>query len=234
MILYIGVIFLDKFSIEYLNKLEYEFTLNDSNGIKGPPFKIAEGDLPILISCPHSVNHMRGLKLKSRETYVGAISKLLHKSTGANLIYKSFNDGFDDNYILHTPYKDAIGGLISQKNIQIVLDLHGMVSSLNPLFRGYHIELGTDDTRNLLDRPYLRDDALEIFRDFGIHQVVADKLFRASKPYTVSKYISTRFATPAMQIEISSDYRDPNFGVENFKSLFYSFESLVHCICRKL
>jgi N-formylglutamate amidohydrolase len=225
---------MNDFSLDYLNKLEYEFTLNNSNGADGPSFKVKRGDIPILISCPHSVNQIRDSRIKSREKYTGALSKLLHESTGTSLIYKSFNDGFDDNYILHTPYKDALGDVISRENIQLVLDLHGMVSSLNPLFRGYHIELGTDDTRNLLHRPYLRSDAIDIFKGFGIEGIVADEFFRASRPYTVSKYISTRFSTPAMQIEISSDYRDPNFGIENFKALVYSFERLIIHICKNL
>lgn len=218
---------MNRFSMEYLDHLEQEFTLNDSNGVKNSSFKTVLGSSPILLSCPHSVNQFRNGKLKEREKYSGALAKLLQQLTDTHLIYKSFNDGLDDNYDYHTPYKKEIGKIIKENKIDLVIDIHGMVSSYEPLFRGYHIEIGTNNLKNLLDKPHIRDLSLNKFKEYGIVPVVADQFFKASRPYTISKYVADNYSTSAFQIEITSDYRNPTNSIEKFNLLIEAFENLI-------
>lgn len=224
------------FDLEYINSLEEEFSLNDYNGVKTDKesFKYVEGKIPILISCPHSVNQIRRGGLKVREKYVGAVSKLICEVTDTNLIYKYHNDGIDDNYVLETRYKKEIGEIIKRKNIKMLLDIHGMLGSMSKRFRGNYIELGTDDGRNLLGHHYISNEVVKIFNKNGIDRIVVDEKFKASKSYTITKYTATNYRIPSMQIEISGDFRDPNFDIGNFKKLIISFKEICELIIEKL
>lgn len=217
-------------TLEYMEKLEEEFTLNNYSGIKTQEesFKILKGDIPILISCPHAIDQRRNTMLKPRELYSGAICKLIQEMTNCYAIYKYHNDGIDDNFVMHTKYKDHIGKLIKEEDILLVIDIHGMVGSKSKRYRGYSIELGTDNGKNLLGQKHIAQNMLDIFKKHGIDKVVVDKKFRASKEYTIAKYVSKHYNTPAVQIEISGDYRNAlDYGIENVKKLLNAFNEIL-------
>lgn len=224
-------------TLEYMNKLEEEFSLNNYNGIKTEKesFKILEGDTNVLISCPHSVDQERKGMVKPREIYTGALCKLMHKYTNCYAIYKYHNDGIDDNFVLHTKYKEEIGKLIKEKNIKLVIDIHGMVGSMSKRFRGYHVELGTDSGRNLLGNRYISEKMIDLFNANGVDKVVVDKQFRASRNHTIAKYISTNYRVPSVQVEISGDFRNAlNYDTENAKKLLKSFKDIIEFASDKL
>lgn len=224
-------------TIEYMNKLEEEFSLNNYNGIKTEEqsFKILEGNINILISCPHSVDQQRKGIMKPREVFTGALCKLMHEYTNCYVIYKYHNNGIDDNFVLHTKYKENIGKLIKEKDIKLVIDIHGMVGSMSKRFRGYHVELGTDSGRNLLGKTYVSEKMIDLFNANGVDKVVVDKKFKASRNYTMAKYISTNYRVPAIQVEISGDFRNAlNYDIKNVKKLLKSFEDIIGFISSEL
>ncbi len=217
-------------TLDYMDKLEEEFTRNNYNGIKTQEesFKILKGSVPVLVSSPHSIDQIRDGMLKPRELYSGALCKLIHEYTDCYTIYKYHNDGIDDNFILHTKYKENIGKIIKENDIKLVIDIHGMVGSKSKRYRGYHVELGTDNGRNLLSNTKISDDMVRIFNKHGVDKVVVDEKFKASRKRTVSKYTSTNFKTPAIQVEISGDFRNAvDYGVENIKKLLDSFKEII-------
>lgn len=217
-------------TLEYMDRLEKEFTLNNYNGIKTEQesFKVLKGSVPVLISCSHSIDQIRNGMLKPRELYSGALCKLIHERTDCHAIYKYHNDGIDDNFVLHTKYKQKIGELIKLNNIKLLIDIHGMVGSKSKRFRGYYVELGTNDGKNLLDKAYLSEEFTKIFNKHGVTKVVTDKNFRASKIHTISKYVSRTYKTPSMQIEISGDFRNAlNYELNNIKKILNAFEEII-------
>ena len=219
-----------KLTLDYMDKLEKEFTLNDYNGIKTEEesFKVLKGSVPVLVSCPHSIDQIRKGMLKPREVYSGAICKLIQERTDCFAIYKYHNNGIDDNFVLHTNYIQKIGELIRENDIKLLIDIHGMVGSKSKRFRGYYVELGTNDGRNLLDKIYLSKEFTEIFNKHGVDKVVTDKQFRASKSCTISKYVARTYKTPSIQIEISGDFRNAlNYEIENVEKLLDAFEDIV-------
>lgn len=220
-------------TLEYMDKLEEEFTRNNYNGIKTEKesFKILKGSGGVLISCPHSIDQIRDGMLKPRELYSGALCKLIHQHTNCHAIYKYHNDGIDDNFVLHTKYKENIGKIIREENIKLVIDIHGMVGSKSSRYRGYDIELGTDKGRNLLGHEKISQNMICIFNKYGLGQVAVDKKFKASRKHTISKYVATNFKTPAIQVEISGDFRNAvDYGVENIKKLLDSFKEIISMI----
>lgn len=224
-------------TLKYMDELEKEFSLNNYQGVKTgkESFKILKGDRKILISTPHSIDQVRNGMLKPRELYSGALGKLLHKSTGAYLIYKSHNDLIDDNFVLHTKYKQAIGKLIKEDGIKFVIDIHGMVGSKSKRFRGDFLALGTDYGRNLLGETHVIDEFIRIFNCYGIEKIATDKYFKASKETTISKYISKYFNTPAVQVEISGDFRNGlTYDIEDVRKLVCAFEEIIYFLDKNL
>lgn len=217
-------------TFEYMNKLEKEFTLNNYNGIKTEEesFKVLKGSVPILLSAPHSIDQLREGTIKHRELFSGTLCKLIQQSSDCYAIYKYHNDKIDDNFILHTRYKEEIGKIIKQEDIELVIDIHGMLGSTSYKYRGYDIELGTDDGRNLLGKTHISKQMKNVFNKYGVEKVAIDKKFKASREYTIAKYVSKNFNTPAIQVEISGDFRNPiNYELENVKKLLNAFIEIV-------
>lgn len=221
-------------TLEYMNQLEKEFTLNGYNGLKTQEesFKVLKGSVPVLVSCAHSIDQVRNGMLKPRELYSGALCKLIHERTNCHVIYKYHNDGIDDNFVLHTKYKQKIGKIIKDNNIKLLIDIHGMVGSKSKRFRGYYVELGTNNGRNLLDKTSLSEDFTRIFNDNGVNKVVTDKKFRASKCHTISRYVARTYKTPSIQIEISGDFRNAlNYEIDNIKKILNAFDEIIDFVC---
>lgn len=218
------------YDISEINNFEEKYAANSFNGIAGESINYIEGKSKILLSAPHSVNQYRNSKIKMAERYTGAIAEIIQKITKCHIITKTYNNGVDDNYILKTEYKDKIGEILSNNHIVFVLDLHGMLSSTDKGYRGYDIEIGTDNKKNLLYNPEILDIAIKAFNENGIYNIKTDYFFKASKPYTISKYISSNFNTPSMQLEISSNYRNPNFNIKNFNNLIKSIVNLLYIV----
>src|SRR5439155_689890 len=100
---------------------------------------VLRGTLPILISAPHSSRHWRSGDWKQEEEYTAALGYLLHRVTGAHLIYGRYllnpdpHDDQDDCL-----YKCQIDELFSAAPISLVLDLHGARGD-----RDFAVALGT-------------------------------------------------------------------------------------------
>lgn len=219
-----------EYDINYINEIEEKYAANSFDGTPGNPIRYLEGKNDILISAPHAVNQFRNNRVKMGERYTGAMAEILHQLTGCHMIAKLHNNHVDDNFVMHTEYKDRIGEIIKNNDISFVLDLHGMLSSLDTGFRGYHIEIGTNDGKNLLDRKYILNYAYECLTENGISDIKCDHIFKASKPYTISNYIATNFNTASMQMEVSSDYRNPNFSIVNFNKIIKSIVKLLSIV----
>lgn len=219
-----------EYDINFINKIEYKYSANSFDGTPGDPIRYLKGSNDILVSAPHAVNQLRGDKIKMGERYTGAMAEILHQITGCHMISKLHNNHIDDNFVLHTEYKDMMGEIIDKNDIFFVLDLHGMLSSLDTGFRGYHIEIGTNDGKNLLDKTYLKKYAVDSLNQYGITEIRCDHIFKASKPYTISNYVANNFNTPSMQMEVSSDYRNPNFSIANFNKIIKSIVKLISIV----
>ncbi|MDO5707859.1 MAG: hypothetical protein Q4P31_04435 [Andreesenia angusta] len=221
-----------EFDLNYLIKREEKYGANSFDGTYGNPIKYLDGRNPILISAPHSVNQNREGKLKMGERYTGTIAEILSEHIDCHMITKLCNDGIDDNYILYTRYKDTIGDIIDSNDIKFVLDLHGMLSSTDAGFRGYHIEIGSNYGKNLLNDRFILDLIIDSLNKYNIKDLKVDYKFKASKPYTVSNYIANNFNTPALQLEISSDYRNPVFNIKNFNLLINSLINFLNSLLK--
>jgi len=104
-------------SSEYLNRessvlvdtaiqMEDQFAKDGYNGSStGPALLMFQGDVPIIISSPHAVNHPREGRLKSGEILTGTLALQLASMTRASVLVSAHTSEEDPNYDVDGPYK---------------------------------------------------------------------------------------------------------------------------------
>lgn len=215
--------------LKYIRELNEKYRANNCNGISdtGVNFKIIYGNLPILLSAPHAVRQSRNGQIKGADTLTGPIVELLCERTGANGIIRTFNlqdDPNSENARYGLEYKKAILGLVEQKDISCMFDIHGCGD--NHLF---DIDIGTNNGININGANNFLDTIYEKLAAIG-HTVV-DKEFRASQDTTICNYISKKTDISCFQIELSTSLRkNPN----KLLQLLDSFEMIIEELSKQI
>lgn len=167
------------------------------------PFKIIQGEIPIILSAPHCVKQTRNGKMKQAEGETGAIVQIIAKDTKCYAIYKTYNKNDDANYdIENNLYKQELSNLINQKQIKLLIDIHGAKNE-----NKFDIEIGTNDGENIENKGYIVKELKEILLKQGIKNIVENVKFKASSMHTISKYIHEKTKIPCIQLEITGRYR---------------------------
>ena len=161
---------------------------------------VVEGTVPVLISVPHAVPHMRDGSLKSDEVNTDLIGMLVQENTGCHLFINEGVDG-DPNYDDPNVYKDRLLEYVQAYGVAMVIDLHGASQE-----REFDFELGTGKSANVTEFP----ECAKLFASLpelkGL-TITIDEFFPAAKPYTVSAFVSSRTGIPCLQIEINRRMR---------------------------
>ena len=111
---------------DMLLNLEEDFANNEYFGTNvwtEEKYRVLSGNLPILLSAPHSVNQIRGDDVRDAEKYTGAIVRYLSRITNSYGIFEIFTHA-DPNYDLEHNYKNAIINLIESYNLKLLIDIH--------------------------------------------------------------------------------------------------------------
>ena len=112
--------------IDSVIKYEKYFSRNKYNGYGRDEFKIKEGNIPVMISAPHSINQFREGQLKYADMYTGGIALLLHELTGCHVIFSSKYKGKDPNYDPNPNgenlYQTTFKYYVDNDNIFVVFD----------------------------------------------------------------------------------------------------------------
>lgn len=187
---------MDNDLIKLFNKIEDDL----KNGLieKDKGIMIFNGEIPILLSAPHSVEQTREGKLKYGEGRTAPLVQFLHEKNGCFSVFKTMNLNDDANYDDKNYYKEELINIIRKYNIKLLLDLHIMAPN-----REHNIDIGTGFGVNILHR----DDLLELVkRNFAldsIDRVRVDYMFNASFENTVSATISRECQIPCFQFEMN-------------------------------
>ena len=206
--------------IEKYNKImeKYEKTHDK----KDKSYKIIYGEIPILISAPHSVRQLRNGKIKKTDLYTGPIVLEIANKTKCYAIYKTYNNNDDANYnIQHNEYKKEVLKIIKEKNIKLFLDIHGAADT-----EEFEIDIGTDNLKSLKGQREILEKFIQICDKKGIYKIGIGKKFKADTLHTITKTISSKTEIPAMQIEITKKYRDLN-QIENMKKIIEYIKELI-------
>lgn len=184
----------DRF-IAVINEFEEYF----NNTLTDESFKFEDGEGPVIISAPHSVEQTRDGRIKFAEPQTGVLARILHQEFHCPVIYKTYNDG-DANFDAISEYKNALVSYINQNtNIKVLIDLH----QLSPL-RDVMIDIGTGSGKNIFQNTNLVSIIQSSFDENLIRPIEIDVPFDASYEYTISSYIAKNCTIPAIQIEMNS------------------------------
>ncbi|MBR6072981.1 MAG: N-formylglutamate amidohydrolase [Bacilli bacterium] len=168
-------------------------------------FTILNGSVPILFSAPHTMEQVReDGSMKPRETFTKAIVMYLNKYSNIYAIVKNTDTGIDSNRNNYDDYNVEIRRLIKDKNIKLVIDLHGASKD-----RNFDVEFGT---LNNLSADYSTIKELEeAFIENGITNIDNNNPFKGG---AITQGIYSLDDVDVIQIEINSKYRDYNKLIE--------------------
>lgn len=203
--------------------LEERFFQNGNSGDLEAdfPYEFLEGtgEVNVLISTPHTTTHIREQEVRPAEIYTGAMALLIQEYTGAHIIYNTY-EGEDANHVLGGPYKEKIGDIIDQHEIELVIDLHG--ASRN---RSFDVDIGTNYGETVRDEWVAELTA--ILTHHEILRVYENDSFPATHEGTVTQHTWSHYDTEAMQLEINMDYRQARHNNEPFYRLLQSLITFV-------
>lgn len=192
---------MDNDIFSFINKVEDDLKNNLIEKDKG--IKIFEGDIPILLSAPHSVEQIREGKIKCAESRTAPLVQLISEKNHCFSAFKTVNFNDDANYDDNNYYKDELIKIVKDHGIKLLFDLHIMAPS-----RENNIDIGTGNGKNILYRQDLLEVIKNNFKMNSIDKVVTDYLFTASFKNTVSASISRECQIPCFQFEMNWNLLD--------------------------
>lgn len=186
-------------------------------------YEVIEGNIPILISAPHSVRQLRNGKIKGKDLNTGPIVIEIANQTKCFAIYKLFNNQDDANYdIEKNDYKEEVLKIISENNIKLFLDIHGAKDT-----NEFDIDIGTDNYNNLNGKREVIKKFIQVCNKNGIDNIGIDKKFKANTLHTITKTVAVNTNIPCMQIEITKKYRIID-DIENMEKVIKSIEEFIN------
>ena len=111
--------------------LEADFANNEYFGTNvwtEEKYRVLSGNVPVLISAPHSVNQIRGEDVRDAEKYTGALTRYLCNATSSFGIFQIFTHA-DPNTDEENAYKNAVVNLVNAYNIKLLIDIHSSTFS---------------------------------------------------------------------------------------------------------
>lgn len=202
--------------IEEIELLDKKYQANQYNGNKinhtNHHYTVISGEIPILLSAPHAVNQGRDGKIKKADIHTGGITEYLCKKCNCYGIIRNYNELDDpnyDNFGVGLAYKEQILKIVKEKNIKLVLDIHGCNSQHN-----FDFDIGTNNKKNLNGQEKIVKILKDTLNTIGKTEI--DNYFKASLDGNISKYISHNSNIPSIQLEISSKFRTEKQYLEQF------------------
>ena len=206
--------------LQRIKKHEKLFSRHHYNGGGSADFVIKKGRIPIMVSAPHAVNHLRAGANKAADMFTGALALYLHEQFGCHIIYQARYGSCDPNYDANdhgeNKYQTALRQHVEQNGIKFLIDLHGAART-----KPYAVEMGTaprssssGETDSLKQFPFVanlvRYGFDYVFRDLNVEtrEIWKNRIFSAGNQNTVTKYISSVTDCPCVQLEINRSFRD--------------------------
>lgn len=139
--------------------LESDFANNEYFGTNvwtEEKYRVLSGNIPILISAPHSVNQLRGDDVRDAEKFTGSLARYLSSATGSYAIFQLFTHA-DPNFDSDHNYKNGIINLVEVNNIKLLIDIHSSTFKDDT-----DIDIVTDNRITLLGNSNIIDNLKEI------------------------------------------------------------------------
>lgn len=205
----------DGAGIDELVECEFaRFSANEYRGLSSAgEFEFTEGSVPVLVSAPHAVTHLRDGTVKPSEDYTGAIALAVARASSCHALVATRTGAGDPNWDAYeqSAYKQALCSYVRDKGITRVLDIHGMVAASDAL-----VAIGSADGQTVAADPGLDERAAALVRArlapwcerFG-KPVELNGYYGARNPQTIVQTVARECGVAALQIEVATQMRVP-------------------------
>lgn len=177
------------------------------------PFRVFPGRIPILVSAPHAVRHVRDRKIKKSDEFTGSIDYLLNQLTGCYSLAVTKLYGGDPNVDSPCIYKELLASLCREHKVTLVLDLHGAARE-----HDFDIDIGSREGRSLLGQSKVLTLLTENLMSAGLKNI-SQNYFPAKGINTITHFTNRELGIPALQLEINRKYRVPAQNPQDFTRL---------------
>ena len=172
------------------------------------------GKIPVLITAPHSTNHIREGKLKQFETFTACIVSILNSKADCNSLYTNCLSDIDPNYYDNCAFKQKINDIVNSKKIKLIIDIHGTGENrkydIYPgLGNNFEFLLGNNHLFKLLERTAKENNI----------SIGSLNKFKAVKQNTVTKFGARILKVSSLQLEINKKLRKPKDDPDKFIDL---------------
>lgn len=188
-------------------------------------YEIILGEMPVVVSAPHSVTHFRKGQPKQGEFMTGVIAKLLQERLNCFCITKTKNDLTDPNYDSEHFYKDSIIEMVTERGMAFLFDLHIMAPE-----RPAAIEIGTGKGRNVFGDHRYEEVLKQNFELKGIGPIIVNEHFTGGFKNTVSSTISRETNIPCIQIEMNWRLLNPLSTEQQILEVLDSLTTSIHTL----
>ena len=193
------------------------FSVNDYRGLPdAPEYEFVRGSVPVLVSAPHAVTHIRAGRIKPSEDYTGAIALAVAQTAECHAIVAARTGEGDPNWddFPDSPYKQALCDYVRNQGIRLVIDVHGMVAASPALLAvgsadGETVEAARKDAGFDSSAAELLRDRLATWCELHDKPVVLNGHYGARHPNTVSRTVARECGVAALQIEAATQLRVP-------------------------
>lgn len=190
--------------VDEVFKLNEKYEMHDHNGVynKISNLKIIKGNIPIILSAPHSVRQFRNNHFKRSDGLTGGLVEFLSQDKdtfGITRIHNKLDDPNSSNISLSMNYKREIINLINNYNINYLFDLHGCSNN-----HGFAIDIGTNNYLNIND---VNDIDILIKHLSILGKITIDNKFKATRDTNVSRFVNKMTGITCIQLEISEQTR---------------------------
>lgn len=193
------------------------------------PFWLSPGQLPVLVSAPHAVRHVRQKKIKMSDEFTGSIAYLVSKLTGCHGLAATKLYGGDPNVDNPCIYKDKLVEICKREKIKCIIDIHGAARE-----RNFDVDFGTNSGKNLVGSKVIVEIMTQNFQHFGLNSISTD-YFPAAGANTIANYVARELQIPALQIEINKQFRVPGQNPQGFHRLLGALvESVKALACKRI
>lgn len=185
--------------------------------------------LPILLSAPHAVAHLREGSKKFAEPDSGALVLMLARDLGCCAIV-NVTGTEDPNFYMESPYCDLAGDIIEEHGLLFCLDLHESAPT-----RPFSFAIGSGNGQNVLGCGWLPGLLKDELAEAGFEEVEIDiHPYAGAKERTVSSTVRREHSTPSMQLEMNSGLFIPNVPRYCPEKVFFALSSFLEKVSEKM
>lgn len=203
--------------------LEADFANNEYFGTNvwtEEKYRVLSGNVPVLLSAPHSVNQIRGDDVRDAEKYTGSLVRYLCNATSSYGIFQLFTHA-DPNTDQENDYKNAVINLINSYDLKLLIDIHSSTFKDDTV-----LDIVTNQRETLLGMNNLYDKLKELGIKYNI-KVDEQNVPNKEKENEIITVSSLLCSIPSIRIVINNKMLDVQSNLQIFAGIIKVIEEFI-------